>query len=134
MKLLAAAYLFFLGVQSIRASLKPMDLLAETPQELAHSASRAYVLGFLTNGLNPKATLFFLALFTVVIDPDTPLFIQTLYGVYLAVATFIWFALLSLVLGLPRVRDSIIGMGNWLERAMGAILIIISLQIALNGA
>jgi len=133
-KLIAAVYLFYLGVQSIRASRKPQSWASQAPQELAHSASRAYVLGFLTNGLNPKATLFFLALFTVVIDPNTPLIIQLFYGAYLAVATFIWFSLLSLVLGIPRVRDSIISMGNWLERAMGAILILISLQLALNGA
>ena len=97
------------------------------------SAARAFGLGFLTNGLNPKATLFFLALFTVVIDPNTPTSIQIMYGLYLAVATFLWFALLSLILGVPRVRVSILRIGVWLERAMGAIFILISLQIVLNG-
>lgn len=133
MKLLAAGYLFFLGVQSIRASLIPSVAILETKQEPVLSAARAFGLGFFTNGLNPKATLFFLALFTVVIDHNTPTTIQVMYGLYLAVATFLWFALLSLILGIPRVRDAILRMGVWLERAMGAILILISLQIALNG-
>jgi hypothetical protein len=56
-----------------------------------------------------------------------------MYGLYLAAATFLWFALLSLILGIPRVRVLIVRMGVWLERAMGAILIFVSLQIALNG-
>lgn len=133
MKLLAAGYLFFLGVQSIRASLMLSVAKRETTQEPVLSAARAFGLGFLTNGLNPKATLFFLALFTVVIDRNTPTTIQIMYGLYLAVATFLWFALLSLILGVPRVRGVILRMGVWLERAMGAILILISLQIALNG-
>jgi len=134
LKLIAAAYLFYLGVQSIRASLR-VPIVDETgQQEPVRSAVRAYALGFLTNGLNPKATLFFLALFTVVIDPDTPTVIQLTYGFYLAVATFVWFTLLSLVLGIPWVRDFIVRMGVWLERAMGIILILISLQIALNGS
>ncbi|MBL4571914.1 MAG: LysE family transporter [Gammaproteobacteria bacterium] len=133
MKLLAAAYLFYLGVKSIRTSLIKPTAEDETLQEPLLSAAHAFARGFLTNGLNPKATLFFLALFTVVIDPNTPTTIQIMYGIYLAVATFLWFAFLSRILGVPRVRLFILGMGVWLERAMGAILILISLQIALNG-
>lgn len=135
MKLIAAAYLFFLGVQSIRESLAEEQNKREPLQEAAvASAGKAFVLGFLTNGLNPKATLFFLALFTVVIDPGTPLSIQLLYGGYLAAATFVWFALLSLVLGIVRVRDFILGIGVWLERGMGIILIALALQIAFNAS
>ncbi len=131
MKFLAAGYLFYLGVQSIRASfVQPEEEKAITEPVL--SAARAFGVGFLTNGLNPKATLFFLALFTVVIDPSTPTSIQIMYGVYLALATFLWFALLSFILGIPRVRKTILRIGVWLERAMGAILILIALQIALN--
>jgi RhtB (resistance to homoserine/threonine) family protein len=133
MKLLAASYLFYLGVQSIRGSLIQQVDEGEAAQEPVLSAARAFGLGFLTNGLNPKATLFFLALFTVVIDPNTPTSIQIMYGLYLAVATFLWFALLSLILGIPRVRVFILRIGVWLERAMGAIFILISLQIVLNG-
>jgi threonine/homoserine/homoserine lactone efflux protein len=132
MKLLAAGYLFYLGVQSIRASLIKLGAVGEALEEPVQSAARAFSLGFLTNGLNPKATLFFLALFTVVIDPSTPTTIQIMYGLYLAAATFLWFALLSLILGIRSVRIFIVKMGVWLERAMGAILILISLQIALN--
>tara|TARA_B110000116_G_scaffold222584_1_gene201447 strand:+ start:381 stop:785 length:405 start_codon:yes stop_codon:yes gene_type:complete len=133
MKLLAASYLFYLGVQSIRGSLIQQVDEGEAAQEPVLSAAHAFGLGFLTNGLNPKATLFFLALFTVVIDPNTPTSIQIMYGLYLAVATFLWFALLSLILGVPRVRVFILRIGVWLERAMGAIFILISLQIVLNG-
>jgi threonine/homoserine/homoserine lactone efflux protein len=133
MKLLAAVYLFHLGVQSIRASFVRPVIDGEATLEPALSAAGAFGLGFVTNGLNPKATLFFLALFTAVIDPNTPTSIQVIYGLYLAGATFLWFAFLSLILGIPRVRVFILRMGAWLERAMGAILILISLKLALNG-
>lgn len=88
--------------------------------------------GFLTNGLNPKATLFFLALFTVVIDPQTPLAIQIVYGGYLAVATFVWFAMLSLFLGHRAVRDRMLELGIWFERGMGVVLVALALQIGLS--
>ena len=134
MKLAAAAYLFYLGAQSIRDSFGAVKDGNEVLKEAILSARRAFILGFLTNGLNPKATLFFLALFTVVIDPGTPLSIQLLYGLYLASATFAWFALLSLILGIAKVRDFIIRIGIWLERGMGVVLIGIALQIALNAS
>lgn len=132
MKYIAAAYLFFLGVQSLRSSSKSGGAEGVAQREPVLAAGNAFVLGFLTNGLNPKATLFFLALFTVVIDSATPIRVQLLYGLYLSAATFAWFALLSLVLGIPRVRAFMLSLGVWLERGMGGILIGLALHIALN--
>ncbi len=132
MKYLAAAYLFYLGAQAIRASLRSQSIADPVPAETSTEPRRAFVLGFLTNGLNPKATLFFLALFTVVISPTTPLSVQVLYGLYLALATFAWFAMLSACLGRRRVRDWIQRAGVWFERGMGTVLIALAAQIALS--
>ena len=132
LKLLAAAYLLYLGVQSIRTSFAaPLAAVDLGKGEVSLRPWRAMALGFLTNGLNPKATLFFLALFTVVIDPQTPLSIQLAYGIYLAVATFAWFAGLSFLLGRPGVRAWLLRAGAWVERGMGVILILLAVQIAL---
>lgn len=132
MKYLAAAYLVYLGVQSIRGSFRQTNTALYTRGEVAISPSKAFAVGFLTNGLNPKATLFFLALFTVVIDSNTPSSIQILYGLYLAIATFLWFSMLSKILGRPNVRAFIIKTGNWVERGMGGILILLALQISMS--
>lgn len=131
MKLLAAAYLTYIGVRALRSkgfSIDQDDFAAAKN----FSRRQAVIQGFLTNGLNPKATLFFLALFTVVIDPATPVIVQVFYGLYLAVATFIWFALLSLFLGHRLVRERMLRLGIWFERAMGVLLIFLALQIALT--
>lgn len=131
MKLLAAGYLFYLGVKALRS--KGFDAEDERQViDLGFSRRQAVLQGFLTNGLNPKATLFFLALFTVVIDPQTPLAIQIVYGGYLAVATFVWFAMLSLFLGHRAVRDRMLELGIWFERGMGVVLVALALQIGLS--
>lgn len=134
MKIAAALYLAYLGLQSIRVSLRPQN----TPAPVAGAGTvrplKAIGLGFLTNGLNPKATLFFLALFTVVIDPETPLAVQMGYGAYLAVATFAWFALLSAVLGRESVRKFMLRSGIWFERGMGVVLLVLAVQIAFNAS
>ena len=90
-KWLAAAYLVYLGWRALRARPMNLEAIDGTNAPVARSAWRAFVIGFVTNGLNPKATLFFLSLFTVVISPDTPLLVQAGYGLYLAGATALWF-------------------------------------------
>ena len=132
MKYIAALYLFYLGVQSIRQSIRLQEESMKISMEVSVDPGKAFLLGFLTNGLNPKATLFFLALFTVIIDANTPTQIQVVYGIYLALATFAWFAMLSKLLGRSSIRDRIMRSGVWFERAMGAILILLALQIAFN--
>lgn len=133
MKFLAALYLLYLGFQSIVESLGS----AVTEEVMEDNSSvdprKALVLGFLTNGLNPKATLFFLALFTVVIRQDTPTSVQIAYGIYLSIATFIWFAMMSKILGHAAVRMWLLRSGAWFERVMGVILILLALQIVFYG-
>jgi RhtB (resistance to homoserine/threonine) family protein len=128
MKYVAAAYLAFLGIQSLRESMRPVQAI-NSDADIAVRPGKAFWSGFLTNGLNPKATLFFLALFTVVIDIDTPTSIQIAYGLYLALATFAWFALLSTVLGRQQVREFMLRAGVWFERGMGIVLILLAVQI-----
>ena len=132
MKYIAALYLFYLGVQSIRQSTRLQEESMKVSMEVSVDPGKAFLLGFLTNGLNPKATLFFLALFTVIIDANTPPQIQVVYGIYRALAPFAWFAMLSKLLGRSSIRDRIMRSGVWFERAMGAILILLALQIAFN--
>ena len=129
MKYLAAAYLCYLGLQSLKTSFDQYSM-EEGSLKMNTGFRKAFWTGFLTNGLNPKATLFFLALFTVVIDINTPVLIQVLYGVYLAMATFFWFAMLSLVLGKSIVREFMSRAGPWFERGMGVLLILLAIQIA----
>ena len=92
-------------------------------------ARRAFLTGFTTNGLNPKATLFFLALFSVVIDPATGFAQQTAYGLYLVIATFAWFACLALLVGRPRVRLVVLSAAPVIDSLMGLILWVIAAQL-----
>ncbi len=130
-KWLAAAYLLYLGWRALRA--RPQALTEVTAAGgPARSAGSAFVMGFVTNGLNPKATLFFLSLFTVVIDHDTPLLVQAGYGAYLAIATICWFLLVAWLFSRARVRAGFARMGHWFDRATGAVLIALGARLALS--
>ncbi len=132
LKWAAAAYLLYIGFKALRA--RPADPVAAEAALMAgeRSPRGAFVTGFVTNGLNPKATLFFLSLFTVVINPHTPLAIQAGYGVYLAFATAAWFSLVALLFSQRRVRAGFARMGHWFDRLMGAVLVGLGIKLAFS--
>lgn len=130
-----AVYLFYIGIKALQATKQPVHFQqqGDTPNSASTMSGLAgFKLGFLTNGLNPKASLFFLSLFTVVIAPDTPVMIKSLYGIYLATATGLWFCLLSLLLTQASIQQKIQGVAHWIDRVMGGILILIALSLVIN--
>jgi len=141
LKLGAAVLLVILGGQSLygaarefkrRRETSEVDaevFVSEAEQPSMSLARRAFLTGFTTNGLNPKATLFFLALFSVVIDPATGFAQQTAYGLYLVIATFAWFACLALLVGRPRVRLVVLSAAPVIDSLMGLILWVIAAQL-----
>lgn len=132
LKWAAAAYLLYIGVKALRSrpAAETSEVLKAEPVE--RTPRQAYAAGFMTNGLNPKATLFFLSLFTVVINPHTPLLVQAGYGVYLAFATGVWFCFVAMLFSQHRVRAGFARMGHWFDRTMGVVLIALGIKIALT--
>jgi len=130
LKFMGALYLIYIGMKSLRAKPLAGRLQLELEGKPAPGRLRAVWIGFLTNGLNPKATLFFLSLFTVVINPETPRMIQAFYGIYMAVATGVWFCAVSLFFSHPRIRKAFQEMGHWLERLTGLVLIGLGIKLA----
>lgn len=87
--------------------------------------------GFLTNALNPKATLFFLSIFTQVVSPQTPLFIQALLGAEVAVIVGIWFVSLTLLITYAPVKNLFTTFHHYLTKVMGGILVLLGIELAL---
>jgi threonine/homoserine/homoserine lactone efflux protein len=128
----AAAYLLYLGWGAIRSP-APKTLNNVKVEKVIQliSDKKAFVVGFLTNGLNPKATLFFLSVFAVAVSPDTPNVIKLAYGLYLAIATGIWFCVLSLFLSSKSVTQFIGENGYWFDRMMGVVLILLAIKLVM---
>jgi threonine/homoserine/homoserine lactone efflux protein len=127
---LAAAYLLYLAFGALRSKPNNDAVTSDQDQPKAIiSAKKALWMGFLTNGLNPKATLFFLSLFTAIISIETPFEVRLAYGVYLAVATGLWFSFLSFMLSTGKVAEFIGKKGYWLDRAMGVLLVGLAVKL-----
>ena len=133
LKYLAGAYLAYLGVQALRAAKPGANLNDNIANKTvpAEPVWFAFRRGFLTNALNPKATLFFMSLFALVISPTTPTIVQVSYGVYMALATWAWFSMLSIVLCKTKVRGFFQRSGYWFDRCIGVILIALAIRVVI---
>ncbi|MEZ8022318.1 LysE family translocator [Vibrio sp. 1F255] len=89
-----AAYLIFLGWKSLRSSQQDYDKLSDQQggaQSVKESAAQHYLSGFIVGGSNPKAILFFTALFPQFIDPSIALLPQfTVFAFTFAVMELSW--------------------------------------------
>lgn len=78
--------------------------------------------GFLTNALNPKCMLFFVSLFSIIIDPNTPFIIMLIYGLIIFMETLLWFGFVAFCLSGKGTREKFNAAGHWIERVTGGIL------------
>ena len=93
---------------------------------------KAFNLGFITNVLNPKATLFFLSIFSVVVSQETPNLWLSVYAVYLSLATMVWFCLVSLILSRDKIRNKFLKIGHYFDWLMGVVLIALAVNVAFS--
>ena len=139
---LGAAYLVWLGLGLLRQPLAATAAAAAdataTARPAAASWRRLFAQGFLTNALNPKVALFFLAFVPQFIDAQAPhpawafvalgtVFVVNATAVNLVIAVAA--AALRRQLGDgPRLRR----LGCWLNRGVGAAFIALGLRLALD--
>lgn len=131
-KVFGAAYITYLGVNLLRSKAK-----LEQQAEIAFDGDKkhqkkAFMIGFITNVFNPKATLFFLAIFTTIVSINTPIAVQSLYGVWIILTTFAWFALVSFLFSRQSVRRKFLHYGYWFDRVMGGILLLFAAKLLIE--
>ena len=133
LKFAGAAYLIYLGFTLLRARKADPAALAEAIAAPAAALSDFAALrtGFLTNALNPKTTLFVVALFTQVISPGTPLAVQLGYGIFMSLAHLSWFVLVARAFSSHAARRFVVSSRHLVERGIGSVLVALGLALAL---
>lgn len=130
-KLLGAAYLIYIGYKSLTS--KSSHLHLQNQDHRADISRLAAVrIGFITNATNPKATLFFLSLFTLVINPDTPLAVKLFMGGEMSVVTSLWFILVAYLISHHLIRNKLNNVQNFAEKFIGVVLVVLGIKVALS--
>lgn len=131
-KLLGAAYLVYVGVQTLRSRTRPTTIDTAAAGKADLSAIQAVRSGFLTNVLNPKVTLFFLSLFTLVITPDVPTGAVIAAGAVMVVNTMLWFSFVAVCFTNPLVRRQFDRYQDIFNLAFGTLLLGLGARVALH--
>ncbi|TNB47523.1 LysE family translocator [Martelella lutilitoris] len=129
-----AAYLIYLGIQSLRSGKADVSPAAQAGATARQGAGKAFSLGFLANALNPKPVLFFLSIFSTVVSHETPAGVKFGYGLVMATCLIAWFVGVSLFLTTPRMRSGFEKASVWINRASGAVFIAFGLKLATEKA
>lgn len=127
-KYLGVAYLTYIGVVSIYSKTKDINVGGDA-HKIDISTFKAIRIGFLTNVLNPKATLFFLSLFTFVIGPNVPKSIAWVLGVMMMINTAIWFSFVAIFFTQARIRSLFNKYQKAFNLVFGVLLIAIAIKI-----
>ncbi len=126
LKIIGSVYLLYLGINSVIGDQKKSELDEKDKDNL--NKFNGFLVGLITNITNVKAILFFVTVFSVVIDAGNSLSL-ILYGVYMALATFLWFAFISYVFTSNKFQNKFSSFLKISEKGIGMILILLSLQI-----
>lgn len=147
-KICGALYLIYLGLSSFKKNDKSTviqvdaQVMKDTVDDNLKKGSintskkatfkNALKAGFLTNVLNPKATLFILAVFTQVIDPTTPKWVEVVYGLEMIGATALWFSIVAVSLSTDYFARKIERVKGIIDKVTGVALTALGLKILLS--
>ncbi|MEW6706010.1 MAG: LysE family translocator [Pseudomonadota bacterium] len=128
-----AAYLAWLGLQMLRQARKPVP--AETGAGAASNGGcrAAFLQGVLTNVLNPKVGLFFLAFVPQFVSPDaaSPLAAFLTLGLVFDLTGGLW--LLTVAALTVRLRGSVSSAASrWLHGVGGALFLLLAWRLAFD--
>ena len=128
-KLAGAAYLVYVGLSLLRSRPAQAQFIVAVPLASLRSI---FAQGFLTNILNPKVALFFLAFVPQFIEPSAPN--KPLAFVFLGVIFNFNGTLWCLFLAWATARVGSLGVRRhavvWLSRSVGAIFVYLGVRLA----
>ncbi|MUJ38260.1 LysE family translocator [Aliivibrio fischeri] len=134
-KTIGAIYLIWLGVQSIRSTFRhsqSIDMSSNKGLE-APSLKVSFKEGFLSNILNPKTAVFYLALLPQFINPEYSAFAQSLLmaSIHFVIA-MIWQGGVALLVEKAKQLMSSTVVKNRIERVTGAVLVMLGVNLLVS--
>ena len=126
-RIAGAVYLVYLGITMIFAS--PATVVDDNPAN-QDRASRAFITGLLTNGLNPKTSVFVVSLYAQAIGSETPISAQMGYGAAISLSHLLWFGAVAIFLSQPSIRARVLANQKVVNSVIGSILVVLGVALA----
>ena len=132
LKYVGAAYLLYIGIKALRSKGFDENNKNYKRKEQMMSPWQAIGNGFLTNLLNPKATLFFVAIFSQFITAETTMLQQVIYGATCVIMKGVWFSFIAIFLTNPKIKATFLKFTKSIDRICGCLLIALSIKLAFS--
>ncbi|MEV4223084.1 LysE family translocator [Nonomuraea sp. NPDC049725] len=130
-KIVGAAYLLYLGAKALRAAVKGGGGLAlDAPATGGRGPWAAFAEGLLTNVLNPKAALFFVALVPQFLSAGASLADTLLLSLIALAGTVLWFLTVANVVSALRRAFARPAVRRTLDGLTGAALVALGVNLA----
>ena len=128
-----AAYLIFIGINSLLQKNKADGTGTVSRESLLDIRQmQAYRIGLFTNLSNPKAALYFLALFTRVMTPNTPTEAKFVILVLLPIITWAWYSFVAVSFSIKRFQQLYAQFRGSVDILFGFLMIFLGLSLALS--
>lgn len=132
-KWLGALYLIYIGVMTLKGVIKKSETTDVKIKDLpAQSLRTGFTQGFITNILNPKATLFILGIFTSAVPAGTDPKVLWTAGLLMVITTILWFILVSVFFSLKKIRAQYYKSERALNFIFAAFFIFVGTRILLG--
>jgi RhtB (resistance to homoserine/threonine) family protein len=128
LKYAGAVYLVYLGITGFLAGEQSLD---PDPTEPPRRDQPWFVQGFVNNLLNPKGTLFYLGVFSVVITPDTSTGSTVLLIAIMQSMCLLFWIFFVYTLDRPAIRGSLERLQTTVHRVFGILLVALGIRVML---
>ncbi len=118
-----ALYLTYLGIMLLKPHATATIQATSECNANPLSNSKAFRQGFICNLLNPKATLFFLTLFSAVASTNTTFLTNLAYAVEMFIIAMLWFCSLVYLISHQKVASWLNRSKTVVEKVLGIMLL-----------
>lgn len=133
-KWVGAAYLIWLGLHSLKDAVNGRNSIKVIKDaSRGFNATRSLREGFLSNVLNPKTAIFYLAFLPQFINPEYSPFIQALFmaSIHFAIA-MLWQCGIAGAINSAKKLLKSTSMMAWMEGVTGAVLILLAVKLLME--
>ena len=117
---------------STHTALSDKAICNKKPSTDTESTASILRRGFFCNVFNPKAPVYFVAIFTLVLSPDIPVWQLAIYGVWMMVLQMAWFSTVVMLLSIPAIHRRFQRFEHWIDRILGTAMIVLGLNLILR--
>lgn len=134
MPVLGGGYLAYLGVRMVRDRNAGLSSGTGTSTAVHHVPSfSAFRTGLLTNLTNPKAWAFYVSLFTLVMSPQSSVWVKALLAFLMFFISLFWYVAVALLISSERIRPLFGRFQPVIQTLLGLMLMFLGIRLFFAG-